>query len=176
MAFDSTQETLKHIREVQKLLADVCLRLTERGIVHDASKLLEPEKSAFDENTEKLRDLTYGSDEYKASLAAMKPAIDHHQQNNSHHPESKGERLVSGMTLLDVIEMLVDWRCAGQRHEDGCFACSIRINKQRFKISDQLAEIFWNTANEMEWWPRAGCKRCQAAAVVVDPGIPPDLA
>ena len=31
--------------------------------------------------------LTYGSDEYKACLTEMKPALDHHYAANRHHPE-----------------------------------------------------------------------------------------
>lgn len=149
-AYDSTQDTLAHIRMVQDLISEFTKRLTKRGIDHDASKLLEPEKSAFDENTQKLRGLTYGSPEYKASLDAMRPAIDHHQKSNSHHPEFY-ENGINGMSLLDLVEMCLDWRAAGMRHADGCFAKSVEHNRKRFQMSDQLAEIFLNTKKEMGW-------------------------
>ena len=53
----------------------------------DNSKLESPEKELFDEYTPKLKDCTYGSDEYKEFLKGLKVALDHHYANNSHHPE-----------------------------------------------------------------------------------------
>lgn len=32
---------------------------------------------------------------------------------------------VNGMDLLDVLEMLVDWKAAGERHKDGCIYKSL---------------------------------------------------
>ena len=63
---------------------------------------------------------------------------------NSHHPEHY-ESGVDGMNLFDVIEMLLDWKAASERHKDGDIAQSIEKNRVRFKISDQLAEILHNT-------------------------------
>lgn len=87
IAYDSEKDTLDHIGRVRELLALVRDDLFARMATHDVSKLHEPEKSIFDAVTPKLRGMTYGSDEYKASLAEMKPALDHHYANNSHHPE-----------------------------------------------------------------------------------------
>jgi len=58
---------------------------------------------------------------------------------------------VYGMSLLDVIEMLADWKAAGMRHADGNIQESLKINKERFGISDQLFEILKNTVKELEW-------------------------
>ena len=85
--YDSAQETQKHIDAVRLLLNEFVSMLFVRGAVHDRSKLREPEKSVFDEWTPKLSGVTYGSQEYRDMLAQMKPAIDHHQSNNRHHPE-----------------------------------------------------------------------------------------
>jgi hypothetical protein len=46
-----------------------------------------PEVAVFDEFTPKLKDVVYGSEQYKEMTRKMKPAITHHQQNNRHHPE-----------------------------------------------------------------------------------------
>lgn len=141
MTYDSTQDTEDHIRNVRKLLhrvvAEICVRITH----HDDSKLQEPEKSMYDEFTPKLRAMTYGSDEYKRSLKDMGPALKHHYENNSHHPEHYPNG-INGMSLLDLIEMLADWKAAGMRHADGNMQQSLEVNRQRFHISDQLAEIF----------------------------------
>lgn len=55
------------------------------------------------------------------------------------------------MSLLDLIEMLCDWKAAGERHADGSMERSLRLNKDRFKIGDQLQSILQNTAKEMKW-------------------------
>ena len=149
-AYDSTQDTATHINTVRVFLAAIIYRLEQRRLEHDASKLQSPEKEMYDEFTPKLRDMTYGNEEYKACLAAMGPALTHHYENNSHHPEHFRNG-VNGMSLLDLIEMLCDWKAAGLRHANGNLSESLKINKERFHMSDQLAEIFENTVREMVW-------------------------
>jgi hypothetical protein len=89
MSYDSTQDTLDHIARVEGYLSLCADYLRIRAAKHDASKLQEPEKSLYDEWTPKLRDMTYGSDEYKAALKEMGPALQHHYANNRHHPDFK---------------------------------------------------------------------------------------
>lgn len=148
--YDSRNDTKAHIHRVEQLLLAVKNNILFRSEVHDRSKLEEPEKSIFDTYTPKLKDCTYGSDEYKGYLAEMKVALDHHYMVCSHHPEhySKG---IDGMSLIDLIEMLCDWKAAGERHADGNMAASLTKNKERFHINDQLQSILENTVKEMGW-------------------------
>lgn len=148
--YDSRPDTMAHIERVQELLCGVSGRLIERANIHDASKVRSPEKEVFDEYTPKLKNLTYGSDEYKIALEGLGVALEHHYANNSHHPQHFLNG-VNGMSLFDIMEMFVDWKAAGERHADGNFSESLRINKERFEISDQLADIFENTRREMNW-------------------------
>lgn len=148
--YDSTQDTLNHIRRVQQILAEFANALVHRGIVHDTSKLLEPEKSTFDRVTPLLKGSTYGSDEYKGFLAEMGPALRHHYDNNSHHPEFHDDG-VAGMDLFDLMEMVADWKAAGERHADGSFARSIDVNTKRFNLDPQLASILLNTGRRLGW-------------------------
>jgi len=150
MTYDSTEDTKEHISYVQKFLSNVQNAIGTRLHVHDASKLKEPEKSMYDEFTPKLRSSTYGSDEYKSFLKDMGAALKHHYEHNSHHPEHYPNG-INGMSLLDIIEMLADWKAAGLRHADGDIRKSLEINKVRFGISDQLAEILENTVKELGW-------------------------
>lgn len=149
--YDSTVDTQTHIIRVRELLYSIINDLAARLIAHDASKLEEPEKSAFDKYTPALKGLTYGSEEYRACLRQMKPAIDHHYAHNSHHPEFHGTNGIMGMSLLDLIEMLADWRAAQERHADSSMEKSMAVNKDRFKIDDQLTQILWNTVKELKW-------------------------
>lgn len=143
--YDSTADTLKHIKRVAQLLTEASAELIRRANVHDDSKLKSPEKELFDEYTPKLKDCTYGSDEYKSFLKELKVALDHHYAANSHHPEHYSAG-IDGMTLFDILEMFFDWRAASERHADGNIYASININQDRFKMSEQLTQIFRNTA------------------------------
>jgi hypothetical protein len=150
MTYDSIEDTKTHIGRVQVHIAHMQANLDERAAVHDRSKLKEPEKPLFDEYTPKLKALTYGSDEYKAALVAMGPALQHHYATNSHHPEHY-ENGIAGMSLLDLVEMLADWKAAGERHADGNMLKSLEINRKRFGIDDQMFSVIVNTAKELGW-------------------------
>ena len=148
--YDSTEDTLRHIEAVRWRLAQIRTALFKRGDAHDRTKLESPEKEIFDAVTPKLKTLTYGSDQYKAALAEMGDALSHHYAHNSHHPEYYPNG-VDDMTLLDVVEMLCDWKAASERHSDGNMLKSLEINRERFRISDQLHKVLVNTAMEMGW-------------------------
>lgn len=149
-AYDSTQDTLEHIAKVEGYLSLCADMLRIRAAQHDDSKLESPEKEIFDAVTPRLKELTYGSYEYKVALDEMGDALKHHYKANSHHPEHYRNG-INGMTLLDLIEMLADWKAATQRHADGNLGKSLEINRVRFGISDQLCQILINTAREMGW-------------------------
>jgi hypothetical protein len=144
--YDSSKDTLLHIKRVNQLLILAASELLYRATKHDASKLEEFEKDNFDEFTPKLKNSTYGSEEYKSFLKEMGVALDHHYQNNSHHPEHY-ENGLNGFDLFDLIEMFFDWKAATERHENGDIYKSIEINKDRFKYNDLIANIFRNTAD-----------------------------
>lgn len=148
--YDSKADTLLHIKRVSELMTCASIELIKRANVHDNSKLESPEKELFDEFTPKLKGCTYGSDEYKEYLKELKVALDHHYKNNSHHPEHY-ENGVNGFDLFDLIEMFFDWKAAGERHTDGNIYKSIEINKDRFGLSEQICQIFKNTAERLEW-------------------------
>lgn len=148
LQYDSTKDTLLHIKRVNELLLVFAKELMDRAIFHDNSKLYDPEKPLFDKMTPLLKGLTYGSEEYKKSLAELKPALDHHYSHNSHHPEYYKDG-INDCNLFDLVEMLCDWKAASERHTDGNIFKSIQINKIRFEMADQLAKIFENTVNKL---------------------------
>lgn len=146
--YDSTAETLVHIKKVSKYLGESAAELIKRGSVHDDSKLVSPEKEAFDRMTPILAKLTYGTPEYQESLNQLEGALNHHYENNSHHPQHYPNG-INGMDLFDLIEMFCDWKAASERTNDGNIYKSIYHNRNRFKMTDQLAEIFINTAKKL---------------------------
>lgn len=145
--YDSTEDTKKHIQNVRNEISRFNGEMLFRGLVHDQSKLESPEKEHFDRLTPILKDLTYGSEEYKAALADLKPALDHHYSNNSHHPEYYHDG-IDGMSLFDIVEMYCDWKAAIKRTKDGSFLKSLELNRSRFKMTPQLYSIFLNTHEE----------------------------
>jgi Family of unknown function (DUF5662) len=84
MIYDSEADTRLHIDRVRWLLSKCAINLLERGVKHDASKLEPPEKAAFDLAGDRHLAVTYGSEEYRASLTGLEPALAHHYAHNSH--------------------------------------------------------------------------------------------
>lgn len=150
--YDSSRDTADHIQLVQHIMELFCNRIRNRAMYHDASKRNSPEKEALDLNGQKLRSLTYGSEEYFAQLKSPEMAafLDHHYKTNSHHPEHF-ENGVAGMDLFDFIEMFADWRAAVERHKDGDIMVSIEKNTKRFNLDPQIVSIFQNTAKILGW-------------------------
>ena len=150
MAYDSTVDTLLHIKRVNELMSMAAEELLRRARVHDESKLLSPEKELFDKLTPLLAGSKYMSEEYMGFLKELKPALDHHYANNPHHPEHHHDG-VNGMGLFDVMEMFFDWKAASERHADGDIYDSISKNTDRFKIGPQLNSILINTARSLNY-------------------------
>ena len=142
-------ETMLHIQRVRNLLNTCVKVLLQRAEDHDQSKLSSPEVELFAEVTDKLKNCTYGSDEYKGYLQQLKPALDHHYAKNRHHPEHFPNG-INDMNLLDLVEMFVDWKAASERHADGNLLKSIEHNAERFEMSPQLVKIFNNTVNYLD--------------------------
>jgi len=80
----------------------------------------------------------------------MGEGLTHHYEANRHHPGHFDDG-VNGMTLVDVIEMLADWKAATERHADGDLAKSLEIQRERFSLCDQLGAILRNTAEHFGW-------------------------
>jgi len=172
--YDSREDTESHIGQVRNYLAVIFHEIAKRYEGHDASKLEEPEKATFDKVTPLLKGLTYGSEEYMATLATMQEALNHHYAHNRHHPEHfKGTRWTSpgkpdqhisagmlGMTLVDLIEMFCDWCAATERHRDGDIGKSINLNMKRFGFGETMASIMVNTAQTYSMG-RCNCRACR---------------
>ncbi len=145
MTEDALRKTWEHIDLVVRLLTSAQIELMKRAVTHDRSKLSSPEWEMFAKITHKLEGLTYGSPEYEKQRKEMlDSALGHHYEHNRHHPEFFKSG-VDDMNLFDILEMLIDWKAACQRHADGDINKSIEINTKRFNLSPQLVNILKNT-------------------------------
>ncbi len=150
--YDCTNDVMEHKRRVEYWMRDFEHQLKSRAENHDNSKLNDPmEKALFDKWTPELKRLTYGTDEYKAALDGMGEGVRKHYEANRHHPEHYPNG-INGMTIVDLVEMLVDWMAAAEAkntHVD------LERAAARFGLCDQLVEIFANTLHEEDFWMEA---------------------
>lgn len=142
--YDSRPDTYAHIDQVRRLMTLCIHDLIDRSVVHDKSKLESPEVEAFDIISPRLHGVTYGSDEYRATMTEFKPALDHHVTQNPHHPEAHADG-IQGMSMLDLLEMCCDWIAASRRHADGDVLRSLDINQERWGYGDELKRLLRNT-------------------------------
>lgn len=146
--YDCTKDVIDHIHKVQKWMGDFAVQIISRSSWHDKSKLEETEKPMFDKFTPRLKELAFGSNEYKTALAEMGGALKHHYENNRHHPEHY-ENGINGMTLVDIIEMLCDWMASAQAKNT---YIDLSYLSKRFSLSEQLVNIIANTLREDDIW------------------------
>jgi len=138
----------RHRDFVRLALLKLANALNERGVVHDASKMLDDEFAGFSRISAIYRTQKFGSQEYAASMNREKATIDLHFSRNSHHPEyptygaPDGSGLLGSeiveyeaglsareLTFLDVIEMVCDWWGARLGYDDArSWAESAKLN------------------------------------------------
>ena len=53
------------------------------------------------------------------------------------------------MNLIDIMELLADWKAATLRHNNGNLLLSIEFNQKRFGYDDGLKQILLNTAKTL---------------------------
>lgn len=146
--YDSRSDTMEHIKLVRQYVNFLANHLVVRGIEHDNSKLLPPEKAILDEVVPKLKELTYGSEEYNETAKELSEYKEHHNKHNRHHA-SYFENGIKGMNLVDVAEMFADWAVATITHNaDSNIYRSIGIMQDKLGFGDDLKCIFENTARD----------------------------
>jgi hypothetical protein len=144
-ASEYLKDLIKHRALVAEHILTIIADLNNRAVHHDDSKFSAEEYDAYEEAFPNLQKYAYGSEEFRAELRKIKPAIEHHYQANRHHPEYFGNEGIAGMNLLDLVEMVCDWVAASQRKEGTDILKGMIINQKRFDISDQLFCIIMNT-------------------------------
>lgn len=137
-------ETILHVSEVNENLETIASELRKRGCAHDRTKFQALEFDAFVSTREKFKKANYGMPEYQECIDAVKPAVDHHHQNNRHHTgfHAKG---VNDMNLIDLAEMLADWKAAERRSPDKKLVDTLAYAYNKYGIGEQLGQVLRNT-------------------------------
>lgn len=151
---DVMRETVSHVRRVSALMMQAISGLQTRAIEHDDSKFSEEEFESFAAETPLLKSLSYNTPPYEEARKRLGVALEHHYANNRHHPEFHPNG-IQDMDLLDLIEMLADWKAATERHADGSLARSLFQNAKRFKYNNQTAKLLARTALNLKWITQA---------------------
>lgn len=140
------KQLVDHREDVQSLLNSLAHQLIERGRIHDKSKFSDPELEGFSKNIDMVKDIKYGTEEHINNKRKLQSVIDTHHKNNQHHPEH-WNRGIEDMSILDILEMMVDWKCASKKYKHGNFKDSLEVNSKLYGISDQLKSVMENTFN-----------------------------
>ena len=147
--YSCVPDTLKHMKNVRYAIGLLRKKLVYRGKIHDRSKVEDPELEYFNKYTPMLAKIEYGSKEYQESIDNLKPALEHHYANNSHHPEHYPNG-IADMDIIDLLEMFCDWNAASKRTKDGTMQKSIDVSCKRFNVDGLLKKIFENSVDIFE--------------------------
>jgi hypothetical protein len=138
----------EHKVRLLKYMTRFIINLTERAVIHDDSKFTQVELEGYTKAMESFANNKFGSEGYEKIKHDIKETTEHHYANNRHHPEHF-ENGINGMDLLDVLEMVADWKSASENKLNGSnnMMNSIGVLSEKYGISPQLTQIIINTAN-----------------------------
>lgn len=136
----------EHKHRVSVYMTRIITCLTERSVNHDMTKFESEELEPYAEAVDGFAKNAFGSPGYEELKRKLGPAVEHHYQLNRHHPEFF-ENGINDMDLVDMVEMLCDWKSATQNHvPHGNLEKSIQNAIDKYGMSPQLAQILRNTA------------------------------
>lgn len=145
------QFTLEHVYNVQKFLLEAINALQKRSIEHDQSKFSTQEFETYAYATKRMGECTFGTDAYRQMTHSIGGAIRRHKEVNRHHPEFHPNG-IRDMNLIDLIEMLADWKAAGLRPGGKAdLMYSIETCQKRFGYDDNFKQMLVNTAKYLGW-------------------------
>lgn len=152
MANESLPSFISHVSLVRENISLLIGKLLDRAEKHDFTKTIDPERSAFDE-LQKVIDADgpaeRGTPEYHRRTGLLGEALSHHYTYNSHHPEHYPNG-IAGMDLIDLVEMVCDWRAANVQRDGGA-PMSLSYSIEKYGIDPQLASILKNTVERLGW-------------------------
>lgn len=126
---------------MNNIIQDLMLRAEQ----HDQSKFSEEEFPGLVAAIDDVRRYPYGTPGYEEMRVKHAKIFQAHYAKNRHHPEHFANG-IEDMDLIDLIEMLCDWKSASMRQESqGTIEKSIQIGAEKYNLSPQLVKILINT-------------------------------
>jgi ATP-dependent protease Clp ATPase subunit len=135
-----------HKQRVMLYMMQIASDILKRAIEHDDSKFSEEEFPFYAQVAEEFEKHPFGSDGYNKAKESVSGAVSHHYEHNRHHPEHF-KYGIDDMSLVDLIEMLCDWKSATLNHPEapGDMMKSLELATRKYNISPQLMDILSNT-------------------------------
>lgn len=136
----------EHRLRLMKYLVRFIVNLNERAVIHDESKLGPNELEDYTKAMESFSANPFGTEGYDEIRKNIQKSVEHHYANNRHHPEHF-QNGINGMDLVDILEMVADWKSASENSLGGNFDMmkSITTLSEKYGISPQLTQIIVNT-------------------------------
>lgn len=125
-----------HRALVQVNLLQIADALRERAMLHDISKYNFDEFQSIVKIKTIARQFPYGSPEYEQGIKDNQEGLDKHLKRNRHHPEYHPNG-VSDMGLIDLIEMICDWKAANRVRDDMRWNEATEVHIKRFNLTPQ---------------------------------------
>ena len=148
--FEVLTDVIRHVSEVQENIEEMAHDLKVRSIKHDRSKFDDPEFSTFVRTRPEFKVANYGTPEYEAVIEKARVGVDHHYANNRHHTAHHPNG-VKDMNLLDLLEMLADWRAASRRSPNLSFTDSLPRAFKKYRMDESLQRLICNTIKYLNW-------------------------
>ena len=122
----------RHIMTVQSRMRAIARRILNRADSHDLSKFAPDELGGMIEIDAIAEESGLNSPQYMEAIKG--PAIGLHRSRHSHHPEFHSDG-IKDMSLLDLIEMVCDWKAANQvrGHPEGRQSVNMMIRRLELK-------------------------------------------
>lgn len=137
------KKILNHKKNVTNLINLIIIELHKRINEHDESSLNSNEVEVLTYFPEYIKKDSYLNEESLAYIREIKNALNIHFKKNSHHPEHFNNK-IKDMNLIDIIEMLCDWKST--MSEDDDIISVIKRNKKIYNFSNELMYILINTS------------------------------
>lgn len=142
------KDYIQHVQWVSEGIGWMINKLLHRMLTHDRTKVEEPELSIYAEIVPGFRGLEYGTQAHKDHGDKLGPAWAHHVEHNKHHPEHFPDG-INNMTLIDLVEMVCDWRAASLRNGYFDYETSVEVFAKKFANDSQLISVIRNTCREL---------------------------
>ena len=143
---------MRHRNMVNYALNEMADELRTRGRVHDLSKLQYDEFVGYIGINVAARQYEFGSDELKAAIAEQGDSVRLHYRRNQHHPEWYDSP--DSMTLMNVIEMVIDWWAASMAYGGNSKGDVRRSRDEMYKRYEFSEGQRWVIDQMVDWIER----------------------
>ncbi len=143
--------TIAHKESIARYMAKFSAELAYRAAIHDNSKFQKDELEGYSECADEFNTHPFDSAAERLLREKLTKVMSLHRTRNRHHPEYF-ENGIDDMNLIDLIEMISDWKSASERAPGDSVRKGLPIMKDKYNISPQLLKILENTFRDFNMY------------------------